>query len=225
MTSIQVRVNVDVDEFLGELSDLSKRQAPFALSRGLNAIALDAQSAMRKRIHRNFTVRRAQFIDRLVKIEQFAKKSSLYVRFGIAGPRADILTKFEAGGPRPTLSAHVALPIEAKRGKSGVIPRGQRPRALLSDRKAKRTFVIKTAGGRELLLQRVGKGKRSRTRVLYGFTPAGSVRIPASLGFERTVLGVINGRALAHIRREFDRVLANELPVGFGYSALARDVE
>lgn len=217
-----ITFRIDTDALVAELTDIGKRQAPYAISKGLNATALDWQAAQRVHFRRSFTVRRPAFIDRLAKIEKFSRKTDLLTRFGISGPRAEILTKFELGGARPVQGTHVALPIEAKRNRADIIPRNQRPRALRSAAEARRVFVIRSKKGVALLLQRYGRKKTSRTRVLYAFTPAAGVHLPASLGFERIAMGVLNGRAVQHIRDAFASVLVREMPMGQGYSVVDR---
>jgi len=203
-----ITIKVDADKLLAELSDKGKRQVPYALSVGLNNIALDAQQSMRLRLRRVFTLRRPTFIERLVKIEKFAKKGDPSTRFGIAGPRADLLTKFEAGGPKPVRSSSVALPVGAGRTKSGIISTFKRPRVLLASRAAKRVFVVQTKSGNRLILQRTGKRKGGKVKALFALIPKQKVHIPATLEFERTVAGVIRGRALRHLQAAFAKAMS-----------------
>lgn len=171
-------ITVDLKSLTRELDDLQQRQIPFATAKALSALALDVQQAERARLRDVFTLRREQWADHSIKITHFAKKAEPWATIAISPPggasRADILGKFETDTEkRPFKGTHVAIPIEAKRNKRDIITRANRPGALhlrqvgkriIGD---KRTFLVKTRGGQELILQRTGRGKRSGVRALY----------------------------------------------------------
>lgn len=172
---MNIRVQVDTKELVRRMGALAQK-APQALANGINKTAEELQRVQRESQRRAFTVRRPQFVDRAVKIKPFARRNSLFAIVMIDPPggqdRASILTQHEQGGQKHARSgSRVAVPIEARRNKSDIVQKGQRIRALNLHKEggriigARRTFMVK--GPNPAVLQRVGKGKRSKVRVLY----------------------------------------------------------
>lgn len=158
-----------------------QRQYPFALSLALNATANDMQQAIRNRVEggRQFTIRSSQsrqFLLRQIRRnrgEDFATKRSLVARVRIqnSGKRgSSLLSLVDQGGLRTTRFAIDAsitqakdLPIPQRPTPTAKVSRTLYPgrlnlkrtgKALRGDR---RTFVVKTATGDTLLLQRRSK--------------------------------------------------------------------
>lgn len=181
---IDIDLKVDLTPFTLFLTDVERRQMPYASARALSALAIDVQQAERARLRQVFTLRREQWADRSIKITHFAKKKEPWARIAISPPgasgpsRADIFGKFETDREkRPFRGTHVAVPIEAKRNRRDIITRSNRPGQLhlrqvgnriIGD---KRTFLVTTSSGREFILQRYGRGKGSSTRALYMLVP------------------------------------------------------
>lgn len=197
-----LQIKVDARQVLGVLGSLS-RQAPYAISVGINKLMESGQAAQRAHDRDIFTVRREQFIDRTVKILQFAKKQTLTGIIGI-DPKRDVLAKFEAGGLKKPRGSMLAVPIAVRRNKSDIVVKTMRVRELRLTpyttkhgtrlRGLQRTFTVKTAKG-GAILQRVGRKPKGTTlaeeiaagsvRVAYAFKR--SVPIPADLKFVDTM--------------------------------------
>lgn len=169
-----IRVSFDTTPISRPIRMLYADQLPFATSVALNDVAKLAQTAQRRRIHDVFTIRRRDFADRAVKIQPFATKRRLEVTLKIEPPggaqRADIFSKFEEGGRKTSRlpGGRVAIPEDVRRGKTGVVGRSQRPRALglqLHGRGPKatvftgknRTFMIKPHAGGGGIFKRTGR--------------------------------------------------------------------
>lgn len=182
------------------------RQLPFAISTAINETLKDVQTRERARILTRFTIRRRPFAERAVKIKPFSTKRTLAGVVKIEPPggpsRADIFAKFERGGTkRPRDGQHIAVPIDARRTKSGVVSKTQRPKAFrfvrrttrrgkVQARGERRTFII--TNGSPGIYQRVGRGRSSRIRLLYAFER--SVRIDRRLHFVETARRTVRER-------------------------------
>lgn len=192
-----INIEIDATAFKRQLTGLERDQLPFAVMKALNKTGTDFQEAERGVIARNFTLRRATFIRNTVKIERgnFATKANLRTIINI-DPTRDVLSKFEEGKDKtPREGSSIAIPVAAKRNKSDIVTRANRPKAYqLQDTTSsgstriakglKRVFMIKKADGTGGIFQRVGRGAASTIRELFTFEPR--VPIPRSLHFYAT---------------------------------------
>ena len=199
----------DTSRWLGSMA----KQTPFALSVAINDTLKDAQKVQRAHQRRVFTVRRPQWIDRSVKIKPFATKRTLTGTMAIDPPggkrTSDILAKFESGGRKQVREGrHLAIPIEARRTKAGIVSRRNRPKGFRfkrvgrSIRGERRTFIIAGVG----IFQRVGRRKNSRIRMLYRFKT--SVPIDRRLDFIANAERVVQQMFDRNFDRAFDRAVA-----------------
>lgn len=214
-----IDIKVDLSALTLGLSDLQQRQIPFAASKALNATALDVQAAERRRLREVFTLRREQWADQSIKITHFAKKSEPWATIAISPPgasgasRADVLGKFEMDTSKRSIAGrHVAIPIDARRNKRDIITKANRPGALnlrqvgnriIGD---KRTFLVKTAGGREFILQRTGRGARSSIRAL--FMLVDQVKLTPDLHYRLTAQATIDRVWERHFLTWLEQALA-----------------
>jgi len=216
-----VTITTNVPEVAAAMRGLFSRQVPFALKNAINASAVTAQAEQRKRQRAIFTVRRPAFVDRAVKIRPFATKSKPMATIRIEPPggakRADILGKFETERIKRPTGERLAVPVEARRSKAGIVQRGQRPRALnLQEfarapgkvilRGEKRTFAVLKPGGRGGIYQSVGKGKRRQVRTLFRFTP--QAEITPDLRFVDTIVRSLDKTFVGDFAREFEKAIA-----------------
>lgn len=187
--------------FMGRMAD----QFPFAISKTINATALDFQRFQRLHQRNVFEVRRAAFVDRSVKIKPFARKTSLEAVVTVDPPggqaRADILTKFEPGGRKTAKDGRsVAVPFEAGRTKKGIIRKGERPRSF-AFRKAGRVFKGKR---RTFMIPGVGIFRRLGSEsVALVYLLVRSVPIPKSLRFIANAKKVVPRVLPGHFSTEF----------------------
>lgn len=240
---MRVQVASNVQDVVGGLTDLERRQVPFALSQALNKTALEFQKQERKGIDEHFSLRRKSWAQRNVKIGRgdFATKKRLVATVRMEAPgdpsRSDVLAKFEAGGTKqPKDGGRLAIPDKARRGK-GVIPEKMRPKAFafeLVSKKAgvevykgdNRTFMIKRADGTGGIYQRTGKvtkgGKTAgRRRMREGrdlnvrtlYRFTQSATIDSRLHFEATANGMN-----ARISHNFEEALAKAIQSGRTYT-------
>jgi hypothetical protein len=243
---IQLQVNTqDVQRRLGAF----RNQVPFVLATSINETLLLAQKAQRARQQQSFKIRNRTFMDRAVKISPFATKANPRGVLLIDPPggqaRASILTQHEEGGIKRASSQHgmggslwipePTGPTPARKIRSGVrgVPAGSgfRPRELGLKphgtsgkvwQGANRTFLIRTADGRGIVLQRTRGSRRRATRirtrkthwvgrrsgveVLYILTPNG--RLQPRLHFEETVISTIQREWEPNVLQAIMRALA-----------------
>jgi hypothetical protein len=209
---MSVTIRVDTTSLTEGMSDLGKRQVPFALSNTLNNVLIDGQKEAVRGIRARFQIRRDSFLQRAVKMQKFANRRDLTAQLAVTGPNADVFTQHEDGGTKtPRLARALAIPREVKRTKSQVIGKAQRPRALELKQvgssgvsKGKRgTFAIRDAQGVGGIFQRTGKGARSKVRLLYAYRRTAQLR--PTLEFVDTVTETIAQR----FDRQFEIAFTN----------------
>lgn len=198
-----ISITVDVEQFTRSMDELQHRQLPFAMSKALNAVALDVQTRERERLREVFTIRRSAFADRSVKITHFATKAHQYVTIGITALGKDstapnVFNKFEEDVVKTPFGNHgIAVPIKDHHVRRGILPNNQKPKAFRLHREGSRvvgdkgTYVVKLSDGRELLLQRkdlgvraakkAGRGTKADSTLLFIFVPR--VKINPNLKF------------------------------------------
>lgn len=222
-----IEIQVDARKALGQIHDDGVNQIPFALANAVNSTALDVQRAARNRARSVFTIRRPEWVDRSMKIKQFATKRNPTAIVGIHPPgatgaqRVDILGKFETDTQKLPRGRSIAIPVSSriKRGNSGIISSRDRPKAynfrqvgkkIIGDRG---TFIIRKADGSGMIFQRVKgpkapKGMKRSSSIFALYILARRARIVPDLKFIPTAQNVVDTRFNAHMVREFDKAVA-----------------
>lgn len=228
---MNVAVSLDMTNVTRRHRALWADQLPYATSLAINETAKKAQRVQGFHMMKVFTVRRPAFVGKAAKIKPFATKRALSATILIEPPggkvRADILSKFEDGGTKRPRGQRLAIPIEARRGKAGIVSQANRPSAFNFKLKGagpkgqvyegdKRTFMIKRPGGKGLIVQRVGKGaarssiKTGRqlagTRVLFAFRP--SVKIDNRLHLEKNTKSTVRAAWASEFGKAFAKATA-----------------
>lgn len=192
-----------------ELANIG-RQAPFAMSLGLNAIANEAQQAIQGSLQGRFTLRRALFVQRTVyrdKRLDFATKTHLQAAVRI-NPERDFLAQHEEGGRKaPVSGRNLAIPLPAVQPvATAVIPRKLRPSAMRMDSQVRK---VTTPAGTFLVRNRPGRGRGGttgwRTEFLYRLKP--QVPLRPRLQFIATAERVINASWDRHLMAGIERAL------------------
>ena len=193
-------ITVDILPATRGLTEVQVNQIPFALSKAINDTAKQFQALEFAHLQSVMTLRRPDWVQRSIKIGHFATKAEPWGVVAISPPgstgfsRRDILTKFEDETDKRSRKpgGMVAVPLDGvKRNRRDIIPMNQRPASfhfrqvgnrILGDRGA---FIVKTAGGRELILQR----SRGEVRALYLLVP--DVHITPDLMFTSIALSTV----------------------------------
>lgn len=168
-----IALTVDTQTLRGMCAGMEK-QLPFATAKALNEVAGFFQRDQRAVMQKQFTIRR-QWVLQGVKIDRgdFATKQKLNVRIHI-DEKQDFFNKFEEGGTRSPRSGgkSLAIPINVRGSKTGLIPASKKPRA----------FDFKEVGGRGL----VTHAKRFKSGRLRSAALEGNVRVYE--GAKRTIM-------------------------------------
>lgn len=192
------------DALISKLSDLERRQLPYAMKLGVNRTAEEVQAAQSAHLGKAFTIRRPWVQQYGIKIAKgdFATKDKASVTIQV-NPDADFLIKFQEGEQKRPRDGHsLAIPIEARRNKADIVQASQRPRAFqftsasssVASRTTiykgnKRTFMLQKPDGSGVIFQRMGRavkgqkrtGRDPNLKLLYILQP--SAPTPPSLEF------------------------------------------
>jgi hypothetical protein len=152
-------------------------QLPFATSLAINNTAKDFQRRQREHMGRVFTVRRAAWVRRAVKIKPFSTKYRLQATVAINAPggRGDILAAHETRHVKRPRGRSLAIPEDVRTSNRQVVPKTKRPKAFQFQlvgtgpggarmfRGKRRTFMIQRSDGTGGIYQRTGtKGSKRK---------------------------------------------------------------
>jgi hypothetical protein len=165
-------MRVDSKGVFGFLDDVQQKQLPFAVSRGLNALARDGQEAERKRLGDSFHLRRKEWNLRQIYIAKEDRPTKTSWRFVIQiAPTGGYLEKFEEDGfkvpvggrhylwiPNDKVFANQPIkPNDPRRPKSLHLHKDPHGRIIGDER----SFMIRPTGSTDpIVLQRTGSTGR-----------------------------------------------------------------
>src|SRR4051812_46289573 len=194
---------------------MGERQLAYAAAGALNDTAVDFQ--IQEFLHEKdiFTLRRPDWVQKSNKITHFAKKyeGELYTTVTLSPPganeRSDIVGKFEDQTTKQSRNpgGMVAIPINARKGKRDIVVPSQRPCAFNFRQTGNRivgdrgTFIVKLANGKQLILQRTGRG----VQALYELVP--QVHITPDLEYLKTARWTAENKFEANFARRWARAL------------------
>lgn len=197
-----VTLDVDFTDALRHLTDVQRRQVPFATSLALNRTADEVIHRGRQLIDQRFTVRR-DWVKKGFRVDR-STRSKLEARVYHKDP---FMWLQEHGGEKEPASGKqmVAAPIGARPTPQTITTPGRWPGALIQRHKA---FTIRK-GDTSYLFQRLGRTKRGKIRknrlsrlpqqgrdpalrLMYVMKP--EVDVPARWGFLDEAQRLINAR-------------------------------
>lgn len=173
-------VDVDTKQLANSLLRAPRNQVPFAVAMALTRTAQGIQQQLKQDVDKRFTLRN-NFVRNAIRFDK-ATKRDLSAVVGVATSArydTDFMERQEFGGLKTPRGRHLAIPVEAGRGKRGIIRKSQRPRALLENEKRYFTGFIKGTYG---LWKRVKKGE---LKLIYKMPQKGQVK--ERLGLRDTV--------------------------------------
>lgn len=205
---MQITVNVKGGEQVRAAFQAIGRQAPFAMSQTLNAVANVAQQQIKDSLAERFTLRRAGFVQNTIFRQRgtdFATKTKLQAVIR-THPDRNFLAQHEEGGRKaPIAGSSVAIPLPAVREAAGrdVIPKRLRPSGMIKNGQVRK---VVTPNGTFLVRNRPGKGKGRldgwRTEFLYKLKP--SVPLRPRLAFRETAEKAIDAHFTRIALRQID---------------------
>ena len=171
----------------------------FGIKQGLDDLAEGSQQSIMKSITHSFTIR-SPWWKHTNKMGIKRKKATTRNLQSIVQTRADWLQHHERGAIRSATKgrSNRAIPKKVNRLGSGKIGKAQRPKNL------KRSFKVKTKRG-FAIIQRLYKGKRSKTVLKYLLRPRVRIRKKSTF-FEP---------GIKHVRRNVKRTMQRALMAEF----------
>jgi hypothetical protein len=160
-----MKIDIKVDTSL--LDKNAKRYAKnlaFSTAQALNDAAKEAQKRIRDGLRQRFHVRKAQFLDRSIKIFAFANVNANrpYAEIGVDNKPRFLLSIFEEGGARlPFIGKNVAVPITGQAARPSIND-SVRPDLYFTALNFRKSRTTITARGREVLKARRAAGNRKR---------------------------------------------------------------
>ncbi len=204
--AVEITVNPIPAEKILEMIRKFGKQLPFAESLAINNTAKIVQKEEIENIESKFRNRKAWFRKGKFSVKiRFSNKRSLFSSIFSQAPWLDLQ---ERGGIKKqktktplTNKKLLLMPVrEIRQTKTRLTPKRLSPAKLLKNPKKNRVFFVenqKTA----LILQRFGKKKNSKTRVL--FFAEDRAKIPPILEFEKLGERVVN----KNYRKQFGKAL------------------
>lgn len=181
------------------LSDLQKKQIPFATAKALTETAEQARDEIVKHLQDKFTLRTAWWKPRTrygINVQP-AKKTSLVSE---VFTRAPWMALQESGGAKIPRGQNIAVPSSfVKRSKRDLITKANRPRNL------KNSFITRSKSGQETIFQRIGRGRNKAIRPMYFLEKRAQIK-PA-FQFAKTAQRVANDRWRKNFAKAIDFAL------------------
>ena len=176
---MQIAVNFEVAKATLWLSDLQKRQVPFATAKALTQTAVAIQKEVKAQLPERFILRNnwVQQGIRIVAATKSRLRAEVYSRDAFMGIQ-------ETGGDkRPKSGSNLAVPLAARRTKRGLINKADLPQNL-----GRAEYMI-TRGGKEV-------ARRGREGAAFRFTAAdGRVYLALRRGNRLELMYLLTPRA------------------------------
>ena len=167
---MQINLTSNVNDVMRRMTDVQKRQVPFALSKALNDTAFEIRTEIVQRTYpRAFTVRNSRFISAVLRVATASKANLIASVFDQLG--RDYLERHTQGGVKTPRGSNLAIPTDqVTRNAGGSVRAAQQPRNVLGKRGA---FKLQS-NGNTYIAQRQGKA-RYPLRVLYLLEPRATI--------------------------------------------------
>lgn len=184
---MEINLASNVNDVMRNVSNLHRRQVPFALSQAMNEAAFEVRSEIVQRTYpRAFTVRNSRFINAVMRVAKATKSNLVASVFDQLG--RDYLERHSKGGTKTPKGQNLAIPSDnVARNAGGSVRAAQRPRNLLQRKDAFKLDVK----GNSFIAKRDGKA-RYPIRLLYLLEPRAS--IAKSFAFYEDAIKVVKER-------------------------------
>jgi hypothetical protein len=188
-------ITTNAGQVARQLDAQARQQLPFATARALTWTARDAQADVRQGMPGHFTLRN-RFTQQEVRFTA-ATKTNLTAEIG-SSSRTDYMQRQETGGIKTPRGRHIAVPVNARRGKTGIIRRANRPSALLEKPKHFIGQVGQTYG----IWKRLGQRKLS---LMYHLVK--SAQVDDRYQLDNTVNHTVASRFYANFSNSLNKAL------------------
>ncbi|MVO14820.1 hypothetical protein [Parasedimentitalea huanghaiensis] len=176
-----LNIKANFDEAERVLSDLARKQLPYATSLALNETAGHVKEAEERTIEQIFD-RPTPYTKRALYFRR-ARKTNLTATIGVKSVQAQYLKLQVKGGRRTPKRKALVVPTGARLNKYGNLPKG----ALSRLKRRKGVFATSASGGQRGHLpggiyQRTGRKGRGPLKMLVSFEPRASYRKKYNFG-------------------------------------------
>lgn len=196
---MQISVTSDINKAIKSLSDLQKKQIPYAASKAINDTAVDARNAVQAQAEQKLDKPTRQTLSAF-KVK-YANKRDLVGEVFILPWAYEYLKYQIAGGTRPTRGHGTGVPTKnARLNQYGNIP--ARKKGLV---KNSRQFIA-TIRGIEGVWEKHGRGGKA-VRLVVAFEK--SVNYKPRLFFHYIVQGVIENKFVKYFDKNLKQALAS----------------
>lgn len=193
-----ITIKSNLPEVKSFVTDLQRKQLPFALAKALTTLANEARADVVSGLPSKFTLRTTWWKPG----NRYGFNVTVANKKDWPKPTAEIFTRAgwmamqETGGIKKPKGQHIALPTaNVRRTKRSLISASNRPMAL------RNTFKVMGRGGDEVLLQRIGR----QEKVMYLLKP--KAKVNSRLAFFNTIQRRTNSHWLRIFNEQFDRAL------------------
>jgi len=176
-----ISIGFDLAPFRRWVSDLVKKQIPFATALATTRVAKDAQAELQDEIDEHF-ISRTKFVERGVRIKAASKARPI----AHVGSRDEFMRLQAEGGTKEGQGDGVAVPVGARLRPTSRTPPGKWPGAVL---KKARHFTQKLPSGDKGVFRRMGRGRSRKVRLLWHLT--NKVNVPKRWPIRETVERVV----------------------------------
>lgn len=194
---VELTLDTTVPDLAKALTDLQRKQLPFATALAITTTLKDAQTDLRDELPDRFTIRN-NFLEKGIRIRPATKRRLEGSVFTVD----EILRLQIEGGTKGGRGHRLALPRSVKTNARGIVTRANRPRNLRS--KSKHFLAPVRRGGMGLFKR---SGKKRYPIVLLWRLLDGSARIDSRFDFDR----IANRSIDKHWNKNFGRALAKAL--------------
>lgn len=196
-------ITADFAELERALTDIPRKQLPFAMARAINDAAADVKLAEERQLERMLD-RPTPFTKRGIYVRR-ANKAGLTAEVGVKPVQRRYLDLQARGGVRRPKRRALVIGVGLRRNKYGNIAKGAVRRAEGGGR----TFVVRPSSKSSLppgVYRRTGRGGRGGLKMLAAFEPSArySARLPYQATAFRTAKAVIEG----HLNRRIKEAIA-----------------
>jgi len=197
---LSLNVGSNINQVAGWLTNVQRKQLPFATAGALTATAFDVRKhVVEKTFPRDFDLRNKRFAGAVLRVEKANKRklrAAVYDRLG----REYLETQARGGIKRPT-GQWISIPTQhIKRTAAGKIGKAKRPRNIVN-----KPNVFFRHQGPTPDIVRMPRGKGKSLEVLYQLVPL--ARIPKRLRFYEDAAKVVQRRMVPNFKKSFERAL------------------
>jgi len=201
---LSLNVGSNINQVAGWLTNVQRKQLPFATAGALTDTAFDVRKhAVERTFPRDFYIHNKRFPAAALRVDKANKRklrAAVYDRLNL-----DYLVRASQGGMKVARDGqHIAIPVRDIGGRRGArgMPKSLRPKAVLAK---KRTFINRTRKTGQLMILRRKTKKQRPLEGLYILEK--QAKVPKQLRFYEDAAKVVQRRMVPNFKKSFERAL------------------